>query len=146
MNHYKLVFFTDDDHDDLFLMQEISVALGHTCQIFHSGSQLIDFIKNLETKPDLIFLDIHMPIVDGYEILGAIRSYPEFAAIPIIIHSGNCDENCIQKCLELGANYFITKAFNYTHVSDAIAYAINKDWSSHIPIRENFVHHMPGLL
>src|SRR6476620_7654738 len=140
MSDYKLVFFTDDDQDDLNMMQEISESFGHTCKVFHSGSKLIDVIRNVETRPNIVFLDINMPVVDGYEILKEIRSYPELTDIPIIIHTGNCDEKCIQKCLELGANYFITKAFNYAQIRNAIGYAISRDWSITTPIRENFVH------
>ncbi len=135
------MFFTDDDHDDLFLMKEVSDALGHTSQLFHSGSEMLAVIKNQKLKPDLIFLDITMPREDGFEVLEKLRSIDnDFKNIPVIIHSGNCDEKCIQKCFELGANYYITKAHDFKDLSASMEYAINKDWTTYKSNREDFLH------
>lgn len=140
MNDYKLVFFTDDDHDDMHIIQEIIDDLGHSCEIFYNGEELLTVINNLETRPDVIFLDINMPMIDGYELIKEIRSNSELNNIPIVMHTGLCDEACIKKCFELGADYFIAKAFRYGDMKNAIQHAINKDWTTHKPTRGNFVH------
>jgi CheY-like chemotaxis protein len=134
------MFFTDDDHDDLQLMTMVSDSLGHTSQLFHDGDQLLANLERTDVQPDIIFLDITMPRKSGIEILTKLRSMDKTKSIPIVIHSGNCDEKCISECYELGANYYVTKAYSYTDLKAALEYSINTDWSTYKAARENFLH------
>lgn len=140
MNDSKIMFFTDDDHDDLHLMQEIITSLGHKAELFHDGIEMLSTLQNTPVKPDIIFLDITMPRTDGFEILEKLRaSDPAFKDIPVIIHSGNCDEQCIARCFELGANYYITKAFSYNGLKAALEHAVGINWKTFKPTREDFL-------
>ena len=61
---------------------------------------------------DLILLDIMMAQMDGYQTLQKIRSQHELMDIPVVMISAVCDSAGIERCLELGANDYITKPFN----------------------------------
>ncbi|WP_293893704.1 response regulator [Flavobacterium sp.] len=141
MREYKIMFFTDDDHDDLYLLKEVAESLGHTAQIFHDGHEMLAALNTETEKPDLIFLDINMPKIDGFQVLEKVRSYEDdLNAIPVIIHSGHTDDKYIEKCLELGANYYIPKAHSYNQLKSSINYALNTNWAAFKADRENFLH------
>lgn len=58
---------------------------------------------------DLVLSDISMPVMDGYQILAAIRETPEYADIPVILISGMADSGDVVRGLEMGANDYLTK-------------------------------------
>lgn len=139
MANRKMVYFTDDDQDDLDIMLEIGNAMGFDCKTFSHGADLLSEMHSM-SRPDVVFLDIEMPRLNGYEVIAEMRSELEFVTIPFIIHTGNSDEVCIEKCLSLGATYFIQKQSSYTGLSDAISLAVGKNWLTHTPGRKDFVY------
>ena len=81
-----------------------------------NGMQLMNLLKHI--KPDVVLLDIHMPIMDGYTTLPEIKKlYPE---IKVIMLSMNNDPSIITKMMEVGANSYLTK----DSVSETIYQAI----------------------
>ena len=140
MSDCKCVFFADDDRDDLEILKEICDSLGHDCHTFYGGVELVEAIKAESKKPDMVFLDIEMPKVDGYQVISAIRSLDEFANLPIIIHSGRCDDVSIEKCFGLGASLIVRKMSSFNEVKICLEHLINKDWKLHQPMRDNFVY------
>lgn len=141
MRDYKIMFFTDDDQDDLYLMKEVSDLLGHNAELFHDGDKMLLALQNGETKPDIIFLDINMPKINGFDVLGKLGSMQhDFKKIPVVIHSSHVNDLSVDKCFELGANYYITKANNFHHIKSAIEYVVKVDWTTYTTSRENFIH------
>jgi DNA-binding NarL/FixJ family response regulator len=81
-----------------------------------NGMQLLNLLKHL--KPDVILLDIHMPIMDGYTTLPEIKKlYPE---IKVIMLSMNNDPSIITKMMEIGANSYLTKESDSETIYQAI--------------------------
>ena len=72
-------------------------------------SALNQIIKH---KPDIILLDIILPYMDGFEVIGKIRKSPnqEISGIPIVVMSNLDDKNDINKAIDLGANGYLVKA------------------------------------
>lgn len=68
-------------------------------------------IANLATHPDLILLDIMMPIMDGFEVLQELKNNEETKNIPVIILTALDGEQNIEKCWKLGAAGYIPKPF-----------------------------------
>lgn len=60
--------------------------------------------------PDLVLLDIILPKLDGFEVLGKMKSEPKTASVPVIILTNLGDISDIQKALDLGANTYLVKA------------------------------------
>ena len=68
------------------------------------------FKKAKELKPDLILLDLLLPIMDGYEVLLALKDNPETLPIPVIILSNLSSKNDIDRGIKLGASDFLIKS------------------------------------
>ncbi|MCK5591101.1 MAG: response regulator [Candidatus Pacebacteria bacterium] len=72
-----------------------------------SGSDVVDVVKS--EKPDILLLDLIMPIKTGFEVLKELREIKEFVELPIIIFSSLSRGDEIQKAVELGATDYIVK-------------------------------------
>lgn len=106
----KLLYYLDDDVDDLDFFREISEGLGHRVTTFMTGNELLYALKHESEKPNLIFLDVHMPILNGEEILNVIRKSEEYHDIPIVMISCAYPKKLIRHYIEAGANYFMKKS------------------------------------
>lgn len=81
-----------------------------------NGMQLLNLLKHL--KPDVILLDIHMPIMDGYTALPEIKKlYPD---MKVIMLSMNNDPSIITRMMEIGANSYLTKESDSETIYQAI--------------------------
>jgi len=70
--------------------------------------------------PDLVISDIMMPKVNGLELLGALRSSPDTASLPVILLSAKAQVADVQRGLELGADDYITKPFDPLELIDRV--------------------------
>jgi len=68
--------------------------------------------RELYPIPGLFLLDLTLPVTDGFEVLRWLRSYPSFAAIPVIVFSDCFDPRIVRRAYELGANSFLQKPSN----------------------------------
>lgn len=68
-----------------------------------------EYVITRNTKPDLIFMDIAMPKLDGFAGLSRIKSNPATASIPVVMYSGDNSNKTKQKAIEMGAAEFLTK-------------------------------------
>lgn len=109
-------FLIDDDADD----QEIFIsALGKISPAIrnisaYNGQDALDKLSASKEKPDIIFLDLNMPLMNGREFLQAISGNEWYQQIPIIILSTTSDSDTISETIQLGAKEFITKPASYS--------------------------------
>ncbi len=82
--------------------------------------------RTIFAKPSVIFLDLKMPRVDGWEVLQRIRDAPETACIPVVILSSSDRDADVRRSYELGANSFLLKHFDArspgTYIAEAARY------------------------
>jgi CheY-like chemotaxis protein len=78
----------------------------------------------LEAPPELILLDLDLPYLSGFEVLEALRSDPASQKIPVIIVTGNTEEEVHDRCQALGIEGFLTKPFKGEHLVQAIDKAL----------------------
>ncbi len=69
-------------------------------------------IKAKEMIPDMILLDVMMPMMTGFEVLAALKKIPETMNIPVLLVTAQSNENEVLKGLEMGAEDYITKPFS----------------------------------
>jgi DNA-binding response OmpR family regulator len=71
-------------------------------------------------RPDVLVLDIMMPGRDGYAVLRALRLNPETAEVPVVLLSAKATDAEVWEGWKAGADYYITKPFNPTELTDFI--------------------------
>ena len=76
-------------------------------------------------KPHLIFLDIMMPIMDGFQVLEQIRKNPDYASIKVVVLSALNSNEDIVKAYNLGANDFISKPIMLEKLLNSVAKQLN---------------------
>jgi CheY-like chemotaxis protein len=116
------IFLADDDEDDRDLFSEAlkKSNLNTILTTFEHGGLLINALQNNLILPDIIFLDINMPVLNGKECLKRLRSQSSFNNIPIIIYSTSSFEQDIQEMYKSGANLYVQKPIMFTLSIDMI--------------------------
>lgn len=104
-------FLIDDDADDreIFLGVVEAVAPAIRCVTASNGQEAINRLKSKEIKPDLIFLDLNMPLMNGKQFLKACSELDGCKQIPVIILTTSSDHKSIEETMALGASDYITK-------------------------------------
>lgn len=103
------VLVVDDDTSNLKVASRILCEEKMRVSCLKSGEDALKFLQ--ENRPDIILLDIHMPGMDGFQTISAIREKKEIADIPVIFLTADDDSNTEKKGLEAGAMDFIKKPF-----------------------------------
>jgi two-component system cell cycle response regulator DivK len=103
----KTVLVADDAVDLADLVAILVRRKGCNAITAHNGVEAV--AAAVEHKPDLILMDIRMPIMDGYEASRRILSIPELARIPIIAVSAHCDGDWAERAKEAGCVLCVPK-------------------------------------
>jgi DNA-binding response OmpR family regulator len=114
---FEVVVADDDDvlRDLLVLNLEAEGLIVHGAG---NGAQALQQIA--EHKPDLVVLDVMMPIHDGLGVLRAMRDEPSTAAIPVVLLTARASEHEIAEGWDAGADYYLTKPFRVEQLLDFI--------------------------
>ncbi len=102
------VLFIEDD-PDIAQMYKLKLQVdGYGVTIAADGKEGLRQAR--DTKPDLIFLDIRLPALDGFGVLAELRADSETKDIPVVILSNHAEREQVERGLELGALEYLVKA------------------------------------
>ena len=113
-----LILLAEDNESNISSMYSYLEAKGYRLCVARDGLEAIAFAK--EYQPDLILMDIQMPVMNGLEAIKQIRLEPNFENTPIIALTALAMESDRQKCLDAGANEYITKPVKLQALSHTI--------------------------
>ena len=97
--------------DDTFLSSTYRLKftkVGFTVYIAMDGQEAINILQNV--RPDVILLDLVMPVKDGFTVLSEVKANDQYKTIPVIVTSNLSQKEDIDKAKELGAADFIIKS------------------------------------
>ena len=106
--HRKKILLADDDSRNIFALSKILEERGMEIIKAENGKIALDMLA-LHPVIDLVLMDIMMPEMDGYEAMKRIRSQIKFRNLPIIALTAKAMKDDKQKCIDAGANDYITK-------------------------------------
>jgi DNA-binding response OmpR family regulator len=107
----KGILIVDDEPRYLRLMEANLVTEGYQVMSATNGQEAVDIVA--DRHPDLVFLDVMMPVLDGF---GACERIREFSNVPIIMVTARGNENDRVRGLDLGADDYIVKPFSATEL------------------------------
>ncbi len=110
------ILLVEDSIADATLIAKIlaQAKISHNLRIVEDGVEAISFLHregryDKMPRPDIIFLDLHLPKKDGLGVLAEIKSEPSLRNIPVIILTASASQEDITKCYQMNANCYLTK-------------------------------------
>lgn len=112
--------------DSIVVRKIVETSMGRagiTCLSFRDGYEALRALRTeMQQPPDLIFLDINLPRIDGFDLLRLLRSYPDFDQIAIVMLSSRDSVLDRVKCRLAGARAYLVKPFR---TQDLLAVTLN---------------------
>jgi CheY-like chemotaxis protein len=117
------ILLIDDDEDDqeIFTSAVAEISDTVTCDCIPDATRALATLTAKKELPDVIFLDLNMPIMNGQQFLSAIKKEKQLSAIPVIIFSTASDRATIETTRMLGAHDFITKPRSFDRLVEILA-------------------------
>lgn len=118
------VLVVDDDPFNRRLLVHALQREGHLTLEAGDGEEALRRLRDEE--PDVMLLDIQMPVLDGYGVLAAMKDMPEVAATPVVVISGIEEQDAIVRCIEMGADDFLPKPADVAILRARVNAGLNK--------------------
>ena len=128
------IALADDDDDDRMLFSEAieEISIKTKLSLFNHGQELMDYLSAPGVVlPDLIFLDLNMPIKNGMECLKEIRQNPNLKDLCIAIYSTSSSEKDIEETFLNGANIYLNKPNNFVKLQSSVERILQLNWQYH---------------
>lgn len=105
------VLLADDDQDDRELFSEALASLDGNIDYegVEDGQEALDTLQTKATLPNIIFLDINMPVMSGWDVLKQLKGSELYGDIPVIVYSTSSGPREKKTAFDLGALCFVTK-------------------------------------
>lgn len=118
----------DDDADDSALFCEALDSIDPliTCDVAVDGRMALDLLGRAGSpSPQVIFLDINMPVMNGWQCLEKMKADPKLRSIPVIIYSTSSHRQDAEKAFKLGAVCLFTKPYKYKDLKTILSEIVN---------------------
>jgi len=115
------ILLVEDNEINQEVATELLESMGLIVEIANNGKEAVT--KTLESNPSkfsLVFMDLQMPIMDGFTATKTIKSNKDYLELPIVAMTADVMEGVKEKCLEIGMKDFVSKPINPTEVVKAI--------------------------
>jgi two-component system response regulator len=121
------ILLVEDNDDDVFLTREAFDAARLRVRLHHvdNGEKCMRFLRRQgeyanAPSPDLILLDMHMPVMDGYEVMSEIVKDEKLRHLPVVVLTTSYEAADIQKMYGLRCSSYITKPVDFDNFVKAI--------------------------
>ncbi|HSH04717.1 MAG TPA: response regulator [Anaerolineae bacterium] len=128
------VLIVDDEAGTRDMLRMLLELDGFTVFEAEDGEDALDQVD--ENHPDVIILDVMMPILDGISVCKELRKAPETANVPIIMLSGKTQSSAVTEGLEAGANLYMAKPMSVDELLTNIRDVLNDDSESGVMTEE----------
>ena len=124
----KQILVAEDEPNILISLEFLLKTAGHDVSLARDGEEALR--KLHETRPDLIVLDIMLPLVNGFEICRRIREDPALRETKVLMLTARGRQTEGARGLEAGANAYMTKPFATKELLSAVAELLRTDHAS----------------
>ncbi|HWA25825.1 MAG TPA: response regulator [Lacunisphaera sp.] len=132
-----IILVADDDDNDLRMIEMALNESGRSpaVRFVHDGGEALDYLygrgrysQGRGESPALVLLDLHMPRVDGWEVLRQVKADERLKSIPVVIFSSSARESDVRHCYDLGANAYVVKPIEFPRFQEVVG-AIKTFWA-----------------
>ena len=124
----KIIMFVDDDEDDIALFNEAvsEVDASINCITASSAAVALEKLaKAGQERPNIIFLDINMPIMNGWDCLTLLKDNLDYSSVPVMMYSTSSNPRDMEEAQRLGAHGFIIKPSNFEILKQRLIEALD---------------------
>lgn len=122
----RKLLVAEDKEENQALMRQILAPIGFQVIEAADGSQALSLA--LEHRPHLIFMDLVMPEIDGFEAVRRLRQHPETRDIPVVALSASAFEKTRSRSSIAGCNEFLTKPVRFDHIMSVLERWLGVEW------------------
>ncbi|HEX2830840.1 MAG TPA: response regulator [Burkholderiales bacterium] len=112
------ILYVEDNEDNVYVLRNRLTRLGHEVLIAGDGAKGIQMA--VAEKPDLIIMDLSLPVLDGWEATRRLKASDDTRGIPVIALSAHAMSGDREKALEAGCNDFDTKPVDFPRLRGKI--------------------------
>ncbi len=118
------ILVVEDDQDIRFLLSETVSDLGY--DVLEAAEGGAGFRRAIEEHPDVILLDVMMPVMDGFQVLAKLKEHAETHSMPVIMVSARGQEQDIMRAMRGGAWGFVIKPWSQDDLESKINNAVEE--------------------
>ena len=125
----KIILLAEDDTDDreLFCEAIASIKDNTTVNYAENGKEALNKLEEMPTKPNMIFLDINMPVMNGWQCLKTLKEDERYKHIPVVIYSSSSNHREREIAKDMGASLFFTKPNDFYVFKEKLEVIINSE-------------------
>ncbi len=126
----ELLLVEDNPADvELTIHALTSNNITNSVRVIRDGAEALEYIfctgpyagRNISDRPNVILLDLKLPLVDGLEVLRQIKQSPETQSIPVVVLTSSREERDVVESYKLGVNSYIVKPVDFEQFAKAIS-------------------------
>jgi len=117
------ILLADDDEDDCLLFKDAirDLPMETRLSVVRDGKKLMDLLnKKRHELPDVVFMDLTMPMKDGFECMSEIRNNDALHHLPVVILSTHSSQDIVAQFLLAGADYYVRKPQEFSELQALI--------------------------
>jgi len=128
----KTIIMAEDDEEDVELFKDVltDLAFDISLEVVVNGRELMVKLEQTEVLPEIIFLDLNMPLKNGMLCLEEIRANQRWKDIKVIILSTSSHREQMKAAYDKGADFYMVKLSNYVDFKNAIGACLEKNWQT----------------
>lgn len=128
MKHKAVLLIDDDEDDQLIFTDAISEIFSDVvCVVASNGREAYSKLEKSLPTPSMIFLDLNMPVMNGFEFLNQVKSDNTLKDIPIVIYTTSDNPVDKKNALEAGAVLFFTKTPDFKQLKQRLRDILKSD-------------------
>jgi CheY-like chemotaxis protein len=106
----KKILVIEDNEQNLYLVTFLLERVGYEVSAARDGKEGLEMAQRI--KPDMILLDIQLPVMDGYAVARCLRKDPDLSRIPIVAVTSYAMSGDLEKAIEAGCTSYLEKPIN----------------------------------
>ena len=128
MTGLKRIILIDDDPDDQLFFRDAMQAIcpGLHCDLVSTCQEGLRQLE-LPPLPDYLFMDLNMPIMNGFDCLAHLKNRKEYRTIPVVVFTTSKNRQDIARTRQLGARWYLTKPDDFHVLCNKLNRIIQQD-------------------